>query len=222
VRQFELIVEEVAAVGSAVRVRVAGPDPGALPGQTCLAWVDAPTQPFLRVPLFLTSGPNAPAQFYLPLGHPYTRLAPGDRLDLLGPVGRGFRLPRRGSHVLVIAAALERLLPLIEAALAEELAVTALTPRSADLLPAEVEIHRGPLTAELAQWADVVALDVAEPRVRAQHIRALAPQRGPEYVQALVAPPLPCGTGACQACWVELSQSQVRKLACEDGPVFLF
>jgi hypothetical protein len=85
-----------------------------------------------------------------------------------------------------------------------------------------VEIHRGPLAADLAQWADVVALDVADPRARAQHIRALAPQRGPEYVQALVTPPLPCGTGACQACWVELSQPHQRKLACSDGPVFTF
>lgn len=221
-RQFELTVAEVAAVGSAVRVTCAGPDPGAQPGQACLAWSALPTQPFLRVPLFVQGGPQAGAQFYLPLGHPYARLAPGDPLDLLGPVGRGFRLPARGGHLLVIAAALERLLPLIEAALAAGLAVTALTPRSADLLPSDVEIHRGPLTPELALWADLVALDVADPRTRAQHIRALAPQRGPEFIQALVTPPLPCGTGACQACWVELAQPPARKLACVDGPVFTY
>ena len=221
-RQFELTVSEVAAIGGAVRVTCAGPDPGAQPGQVCLAWSEGPTQPFLRVPLFVHGGATTHPQFFLPLGHPYARLAPADTIDLLGPIGRGFQLPKRGSHLLVIAGALERLLPLIEAALEGGLAVTALTPRSADLLPSDVEIHRGPLTAELAEWADLVALDVADPRARAQHIRALAPQRGPEYIQALVPPPLPCGTGACQACWVELTQPHLRKLACVDGPVFYF
>jgi hypothetical protein len=221
-RQFELTVVEVAAVGGAMRVTVSGPDPGAQPGQACLAWTTLPAQPFLRVSLFLSPGHGGGGQFFLPVGHPYARLAPGDTLDLLGPLGRGFRLPQRGGHLLVIAAALERLLPLVEAALEAGLAVTALTPRSAELLPSDVEIHRGPLTPELASWADLVALDVADPHARAQHIRALAPPRGPEYVQALVTPLMPCGTGGCQACWVELNAPHVRKLACVDGPVFTF
>lgn len=227
-RQFELTVSEIAAIGGAFRLTCVGPDPGAQPGQALLALVPGvaqPTalaQPFLRMPLFFHTLPSGEAQCYLPPGHPYARLAPGDVLDLLGPVGRGFRLPQRGSHLLVIAASPERLLPLIDTALEAGLAVTALTPRSADLLPSDVELHRGPLAADLAQWADLVALDVADPRARAQHIRSLAPPRGPDYVQALVTPPLPCGTGACQACWVELSQPHLRKLACVDGPVFTF
>ena len=68
-----------------------------------------------------------------------------------------------------------------------------------------MEIHRGPLTAELALWADAVALDVADPAARAARLRALAPERGPDYVQALHQPPMPCGVGACQACWVHLA-----------------
>ncbi|MCC7359451.1 MAG: hypothetical protein IT317_08245 [Anaerolineales bacterium] len=227
-RQFQLTVSEIAALGGALRVTCAGPDPGAQPGQALLALANGAarphpsTPPLLRLPLFYHTLPGGGAQCYLPPGHPLSSLVPGDVLDLLGPVGRGFRLPRRGSHLLVVAAAPERLLPLIEAALEAGLAVTALTPRSADLLPSDVELHRGPLTAELAQWADLVALDVADPRARAQHIRSLAPPRGPEYIQALVVPPLPCGTGACQACWVELTQPHLRKLACVDGPVFTF
>jgi hypothetical protein len=124
--------------------------------------------------------------------------------------------------VLVIAGSVERLLPTVEAALHRGLAVTALTPRGADLLPSDVELHRGALTAELAAWADLVALDVADPRARAQHIRSLAPPRNPGFVQALVTPEMPCGTGACHACWVELTPPHVRKLACVDGPVFYF
>ncbi|MCC6188441.1 MAG: hypothetical protein IT318_05375 [Anaerolineales bacterium] len=222
VREFDLRVAEVAAVGSAVRVTCAGPGAEVAPGQACLAWADIPSQPFLRVPLFLHSSPDPGPTFFVPGGHPYARLGPGAALRLLGPVGRGFRLPGANGHLLVLAGSLERLLPTIETALQRGLAVTALTPRSADLLPSDVEIHRGPLTAELAAWADLVALDVADPGARAQHVRALAPTRGPGYVQALVTPPIVCGTGACQACWVELPHARGRRLACVDGPVFYF
>jgi hypothetical protein len=222
VRQFDLRIVEVAAVGSAIRLTCAGPDPGAAPGQACLAWSELAAQPFLRVPLYLHGALDPGPTFFVPIGHPYARLEPGAALDLLGPVGRGFRLPKANGHLLVIAGSLERLLPTIEIALQQGLAVTALTPRSADLLPSDVEIHRGPLTAELAAWADLVALDVADPAARAQHIRDLVPNRGLGFVQALVTPAMPCGTGACQACWVELPHARGRKLACVDGPVFYF
>ena len=77
---------------------------------------------------------------------------------------------------------------------------------------------RGPLNEELARWADVVPLDVADPAARARHIRELAPGRARDYVQALLSTPLPCGVGACQACWA--GTGRARRLACVDGPVF--
>jgi hypothetical protein len=222
VRSFDLQVAEVAAMGSSIRLACRGPNPGATPGQFCQAWASLPTQPFLRVPLFLTADDDPGPAFFVPVGHPYARLAPGDRLNLIGPGGRGFRLPAHNGRLLIIAGAPERLLPTIETALHRGVAVTALTPRGAELLPSDVEVHRGAVTAELAAWADVVALDVSDPRARAQHIRSLAPPKGQGYVQALVTPPLPCGTGACQACWADLAPAHGRKLACVDGPVFFF
>jgi len=222
VREFELRVVEVAAVGGSIRVECEGGHPVTSAGQMCLALAALPNQPFLRVPLFfLPLGDRRPG-FYVPASHAYARLAPGDRLDLIGPAGRGFRLPAEGGRLLVIAGSLERLASLVEAALRRGLAVTVLTPRSAELLPSDVEIHRGPLTAELAQWADMVALDVADPAARAARLRELAPERGAEYVQALQQPPMPCGVGACQACWVHLPHANARKLACVDGPVFSY
>jgi NAD(P)H-flavin reductase len=217
-RAFELIVAEIAAVGGLIRVTCDGPDPGAAPGQVCLALADQPDQPWLRVGLHLAPRETGGADFYVPPTHAYARLEPGDRLEVLGPCGRGFRWPAGAAHLLVLASSLERLLPTIQHALRQGLAVTALTPRSADLLPADVEIHRGPMTAELAAWADVVVLDVADTKARATHIRSLAPTRGETYIQAVFHIPLPCGTGACQACWVEVGQS--RRLACVEGPVF--
>ena len=221
-REFELSVIEVAAVGGSIRIECEGPGPGAAAGQMCLALARLPDQPLLRVPLFLLPLHERRPAFYVPATHAYARLAPGDRLDLIGPAGRGFRLPASGGHLLIIASRLERLACAVEAALQRGLAVTALTPRSAELLPPDVEIHRGPLDAELARWADVVALDVADPAARAARLRALAPERGPGYVQALHLPPAPCGVGACQACWVHLPHANARKLACMDGPVFTY
>jgi hypothetical protein len=215
-RLFEFVVAQVAARGNLIEVTASGPEPGALPGQVCLALADVAEQPWLRVALHLAPRAGG-AAFYIPVTHSYARLQPGDRLELLGPCGRGFRLPAGAAHLLVVAGSLERLLPAIEHALRQGLAVTCLTPRRAELLPADVEIHRGPLTAELATWADVVLLDVADPQARARHIRGLAPPRPEAYVQALLNVPLPCGTGACQACWVEVGQG--RRLACVEGPV---
>ncbi len=217
-RQFEARVAEVAALAGLVQVSCAGPDPGTAPGQACLVWAARPEQPAWRLALF----PGAIAgglRFYVPPTHPYARLEPGDRLEVLGPCGRGFRLPRSGGHLLVVAASLERLLPTIDHALDHGLAVSVLTPRSAALLPSDVEIQRGPLASEVAAWADLIILDVGDPAARAQHIRTLVPARARGFIQALVAPPMPCGTGACQACWVEGAHASGRLLACVDGPV---
>jgi hypothetical protein len=222
VRQFALRVAEIAALGGLIQVTCAGPDPGAAPGQVCLAWAGVPAQPFVRVPLFLgpTDAPDgAGAQFFIPIDHPYAHLQPGDDLDVLGPCGRGFRLPPTASHLLVVAGSLDRLLPTIYHALRRGWAVSVLTPRRADALPADVEVQRGPLSAEMAAWADVIALDVADPRARAQHIRALLPGRAPGSLQALVVPPMPCGVGACHACWVDGRNPGQRRLACVEGPV---
>jgi hypothetical protein len=220
VREFELRVIEVAAMGGSIHVECDGPDPGAAAGQMCLALAGLPNQPLLRVPLFLLPLRDRRPGFYVPASHPYARLAPGDRLDLIGPAGRGFHLPPAGGHLLVIASSLERLAPAVAVALQRGLAVTVLTPRSADLLPSDVEIHRGPIDADMARWADVVALDVTDPAARAARLRALAPDRPAGYVQALHQPPLPCSVGACQACWVQLAHANTRKMACVDGPVF--
>jgi dihydroorotate dehydrogenase electron transfer subunit len=216
-RAFELIVSEIASAGGLVRMACAGPDPGAAPGQACLALADRPEQPWLRLPLYLAAR-EAGAEFFVPVTHPYARLAPGDRLDVIGPVGRGFRLPEGAANVLVVAGSLERLLPTIDQALRQGLAITVLTPRSADLLPTDVEVHRAPLSADLAAWADVVLLDVADPKARAKHIRSLVPPRAEQFVQALFQAPMPCGVGACQACWVEVGS--VKRLCCVEGPVF--
>lgn len=216
-RQWQWSVHSIASVGGLMQVTCFSPAVEIVPGQLCLAWTALPAQPFLRVPLYPFATPQEQFAFCLAPTHPYTALQPGDSLDVLGPVGQGFHLPAGTRNVLILASSLERVLGLIYTALQQQLAVALLTPRRWEHLPVEVEVQRGPLTAELAQWADVVALDVSDPHTTAHKVRALCPTRPRHYVQALLTPTLPCGFGACQACWVEVGNT--RKLGCETGVI---
>jgi dihydroorotate dehydrogenase electron transfer subunit len=220
-RQFSLAVSEMATIAGQTYVRCGNTEIVPVPGQVYLARAATPEQPFLRVPLYPYSTSGTGIEFCLgSFPHLYADLEPGAALDLIGPVGRGFILPPRATHVLVWCHSPARLLGLIHHALDRRFAVTLLLPADVPLpeLPLEVEIQREPLTAELALWADVAALDLPDSLDQARELRALCLPRPAEFVQALITPPMPCGTGACQACWVELGHG--RKLACADGPVF--
>ncbi len=197
--------------------------PPAAPGQFYLAQASTPDQPFLRLPLFPVQTTDHEWELWLDRTHSYAVLQPGDKIEVLGPFGRGFQLPTRAACLLAIAPTPSRLLPLITSALARGRSVTWCAPDGApdwplNALPLAVEVQRGPLTPELAAWAEVAALDVAAPIEYAEHLRALCPPRPAEFVQALITPLMPCGTGACQACWVETRRR--KRLACVDGPVF--
>ena len=229
-RQFTIRVVEVKMLSALVQVRCEGSAPVFAPGQAGLALALVPTQPFLRVTLYPFRSQVAGLEFCIDAPqpedaphenapHPYAALAPGDELDVLGPCGRGFDLPPRLTRLLLVAASPARLFSLIHLAIERRLAVAMLIPPDAarPSLPEQVELQRGALTAELADWADLIALDVPKPEGLARQILQLRPGRPPGFIQALADVPMPCGTGACQACWVETRRG--RKLACIDGPV---
>ena len=223
-RQFSLQVVRVARLpgGVAVRVTGEGESPLFAPGQAALAFSRLPTQPFLRVPLYPFHSSAGGFEFCVAEDlHPYAALTPGDELDVVGPCGRGFDLPLRAGHLLVGATTPARVLALLDWALERGWAVAMWLPPGAPppSVPEPVEVQRGQLSAELLDWADVVALDLPEPAHWAAEIRAGRPGRAAGFVQALVDVPMPCGTGACQACWVPAGSGRGRKLACVDGPV---
>lgn len=223
-RQLTLEVTEIATFAGQSHVRcVTDATPPAAPGQFYLAQTSLPDQPFLRQPLFPVQTSEREWELWFEPSHLYASLQPDDHVDVIGPLGRGFQLPARSASLLTCAPTPTRLLPLILETLARGGSVTWCAPEGAsdwpvNILPPAVEVQRGPLTSELVAWAEVVALDVSDPIPYAEQVRSLCPPRSADFVQALVTPTLPCGTGACQVCWVETRRG--KRLACIDGPVF--
>ncbi len=227
-RQFSVQVTQIAVSSGLLHIHCNGATPHFDPGQIGLALADVPSQPFLRVPLHpfhvhpesfefcVDASPGPKAEV---LAHPYATLRPGDILDVLGPCGRGFDLPSYPAHLLLVAASPARLFGLIHQAVDGRWAVAMLAPAEAPppTLPEQLELHRGVLTGELVDWADLIILDVLGPGELVRQIRELRVGRPAGLIQALIDVPMPCGTGACQACWVESHPR--RKLACVDGPV---
>lgn len=148
-----------------------------------------------------------------------TRWLPGDDLDLLGPLGAGFRPPPSQSRWLLIALDLpfEALQPLLYAGLRgeAEIAVWAGEPPP---LPPEVELltHLDPALP----WADFLALALSWDglrRLQSEPAFAGVRQRA-RAAQALFLPPMACGVGVCSVCALEAKRRQVH--ACTDGPIF--
>ena len=207
----------------------------------------------VREPLFPSGIDETGFETVVPPGHAATRLLPGAAFDVLGPLGRGFRLNAVGhpiARLLLIAGvdSLPLLAPLYQAApsvvLVVEAATRAQLPPPARF-PATMELtlvtrdgsagYLGPLEVEgdapvgleragsrlreLLRWAERVC--VAHELVRypplARMVKEARLQPLPDFAQALVRVPMPCGVGVCDVCRVTTRHGEKR--ACVDGPV---
>jgi dihydroorotate dehydrogenase electron transfer subunit len=231
------------------RLTLAAPTlPPAQPGQFLLISCADRLTCYLRRPVFPI--PLANHHFSLLLRpNPDPGLAwlatrqPGDTLDVIGPLGVGFPLPKNRRNLLLVSDGPEigPLLGQMELAIAAGMALTlalggsraaALYPMAA--LPAEVEIqaatldgslgHRGPVTnllPNLLRWADLVGA-VGSPslyRTLSQQMVQVRFRSEPEFLYGLFTDGLMgCGVGACFSCAIETTAGP--KLACVDGPVF--
>lgn len=167
----------------------------------------------------------------------------GDTLDVIGPLGIGFPLPKGSRHLLLVSDTpdISPLLGQMERALAAGLAVTValgasrasrLYPVAA--LPPVVEFqaatldgslgYRGPVTdllPDLLRWADLTCA-VGSPalyRTMRQQMEQVRLRAEANFLYGLHAVPwLACGVGACLGC--QVSADTGSKLACVDGPVF--
>jgi dihydroorotate dehydrogenase electron transfer subunit len=206
-------------------------------GQLTLVRVRDSFDPYLRRAYFLvpTITPTPNTVSLISHDDTFAHVRVGDTLDLIAPIGNGFALEAGTRHLALIGAdAPTRLAPLIALAheatrqqLAVTLFVEAATPQLAwlsPLLPLDVEyqIVRDLSTAlpEALRWSDQLCASLEPSRyisLKALIADArLTTVNG--FAQAIVAPPMACGFGACLACAVETTRG--RRLACMQGPVF--
>lgn len=214
----------------------------AQPGQFVTCLVSPRHDPYLRLPLPICGLSGETLSLLLDdrdEGAPALRQEVGETLDLLGPLGHGFRIPPGVSNLLLVSdgTCLAPLLSLADHAVANNRNVTLLMLSVSDgpglpvsLLPASIEYHTYALTEGwtweqtgwqgLIAWADQTYVALAD-RLRA----SLAQQQRQDpirwrrdMIQAWVWRPMACGLGICQACAIPTRKGIQH--VCSDGPVF--
>lgn len=214
---------------------------GAEPGQFVMIRCSDGNDPLLRRPLSVHRlAPPQLAFLFEVVGRGTKWLAhrkPGDALDLLGPLGKGFSVHPRSRNLLLVAGGMgiAPLVALADKAIAEERAVTLLLGARtrervypASRLPLEMEIdistengsegRRGLVTERVPDflpWADQVYVCGPAPMYRAMKGLGQFPRRP---IQVLVEMPMACGVGGCYGCVVETKRGLKR--ACKEGPRF--
>lgn len=168
---------------------------------------------------------------------------PGQTLDVIGPLGRGFPLANQAHNLLLVSnePMLSPLLGQLDRAVAAGVSValalgatraSALYPAAA--LPPIVEFqaatldgsqgHHGPVTdllPDLLSWADAVCAvgSISFYRRLRQQVEKVRLGATTSFLYGLLATnPMACGVGACLSC--ALAPESGLKLACVDGPVF--
>lgn len=166
---------------------------------------------------------------------------PGSRIDLIGPLGKGFPLPNKGKTSIIIGGGIG-VAPLFYLAKKISGPVTALlgftTKQEAfgieflNSLGIEVIIttddgtlgHKGFPTELLKQYlkqcqdkSDLI-LYACGPKLMLSGVKAIAARDNiPAYFS--LEERMACGVGACIGCSVKSSQEGYKKV-CKDGPVF--
>lgn len=189
------------------------------PGQYLLAYDPASNVP-LAAPIF--SAGSAPGGFLVaPPLSPAWR--PGSSLALRGPLGRGFTLPGSARFValVVLGETVARLKPLMATAIGQDASVVLVSDLELAGLPPEVEVRPSAAFAEIAEWADYLAVDLSREFLPGLRDKLRMGQKGKVWgeMQVLIHTPMPCGGMAeCGVCAITTRHSW--KLACKDGPVF--
>ncbi len=166
------------------------------------------------------------------------RLQPGDALDLMGPLGRGFVLRAEAGRIAIVAgglgvAAFPPLAALAQQqALEVEWCLGAATAARLYPAPRGVRIHwatddgsrghRGRVTDLFARrLQDVDQVFACGPTAMLQTVAGQVAGWDGTRAQAALETPMGCGVGTCLGCAVPSSEQGFR-LACVDGPVVPF
>ena len=189
------------------------------PGQYILAHASGSDSP-LAVPVFFSdSAPNG-FRSALMINSDWN---PGTRLNLRGPLGRGFSIPLFTRKVALIAFddSPARLRGLISMALKLDAEVVLVSDSALDDIPEVVEVQPLQAMTDIYQWADYAAFDVARENLNQlkEKFGRMNQAKSPCEVQVLVRAPMPCGALAeCGVCALTIRHEW--KMICKDGPVF--
>ncbi len=220
----------------------AGGMPVPAPGQFVMVRCGQGPEPLLRRPLSIHSvdGRGGLALLFETVGRGTAWLAdraPGDPVDLIGPLGHGFTIPAGSREILLVAGGIgiAPLAFLAETAAAAGLAVRLLQgARTASLLcprtgglPEDAVVRltddgscgrKGMVTGLLGELAPRAgAVFACGPVAMYRAMAGLECLRG-KPVQLSLEERMACGLGACYGCTVR-TRSGPRQV-CRDGPVF--
>ena len=233
-------------------VKCGRPAINAVPGQffQLLCPQPAGEQPYLRRPMSLYGvDPNAgTVEFLYKIAGAGTRglamLAPGDRLDIMGPLGVGFSLNPDWKHIVAVGrgAGLATLAPLAKAARATGIHVTAIFSARRPYLVLSVDLFQ-------SQGATVIPVTDSERTSGPAHVERLlrgliAEHRCDAFFtcgssrlmrvqqrlatefglpgQVAMEQQMACGIGLCFCCVRDFNVHGeiVHRRVCWDGPVF--
>ena len=189
------------------------------PGQYILAHASGSDSP-LAVPVFFSdSAPNG----FRSAPMMSSSWNPGTRLNLRGPLGRGFSIPSFARKVALIAfdESPARLRGLILIALKLDAEVVLVSDSALDDIPEVVEVQPLQAMTDIYQWADYAAFDVARENLNQlkEKFGRMNQAKSPREAQVLVRAPMPCGALAeCGVCALTIRHEW--KMICKDGPVF--
>jgi dihydroorotate dehydrogenase electron transfer subunit len=212
-RRLSVVATEDVGPYRLLRVERGGLDPG-VPGQFFM--LEAPGR-LLPRPMSLCAAPPGELAFLIEAVGPGTRalcgLARGDRLAVLGPLGKGFRLDVE-RPLLVGGGIGVAPFPYLSEALGRPPALLGFRSEhhaeAAALVPnAQLVVEPTLVTEVMPDGLDVLACG-PEPMLEA--VRALAPG-----AQLAWEAPMACGFGACYGCAVAIG-GELKRL-CVEGPV---
>jgi hypothetical protein len=145
----------------------------------------------------------------------------GDTLDLLGPIGPGFKPPTASHRWFLVGLDTDvgPLMPLIPLSKGQSASVSVWPESDLFELPPDVEVATD-LQAAM-DWSDYLAICAAPsglPTLCSALGLPSATSPTGTHAEVLVVSPMPCGIGGCMACAVRGRRGW--KLCCQDGPVF--
>ncbi len=248
VAEMGIVEEQIEISEGVVELTVRAPEIAGLSraGQFVHVRVSTGFDPFLRRPMSVGPCGDGRLKLIFAIRGRGTRLLagklPGNTVDMIGPLGRGFDHPEEGVIPLLVAGGIG-VVPLL--LLNEQLPVglerdfllgvrsrTVLTVTDSEIERRHISVatddgslgYRGDVVQLLARRLDEldgrkVNIYGCGPGPMLTFLKRLCQERSiPAQVSLEV--PMGCGVGACQSCAVLKADRKGYLLVCQDGPVF--